>query len=100
MLHTRRNFLVTLRLPLPEEPEQEGQKQAQQNAGSQREIDREILLLDHDVPGKPSYPGNLAEEEQHSADGDHGDAETYEQFPYIWYSVCHGVLFLSKKYAG
>ena len=80
VLQRRRIFLVTLRLPLPEEPEQEGQEQTQQNACSQREIEGEILLLDHDVPGKPSDPRNFAEEEQHATDRDHGDAETYEQF--------------------
>ena len=100
MLQRKRIFLVTLRLPLPEEPEQEGQEQAQQNACGQREIEREILLLDHYVSRKPSYKWNFAKEEQHTTDRDHGDAETYEQFSDMRDSVCHSVLFLSKKYAG
>ena len=93
-------FLVTLSLPLPEEPEQEGQEQAQQNACGQREIEREILLLDHYVSRKPPYKWNFAREEQHTTNQDHGDAKNNEELPYVLDTDCHNMLFLSKKYAG
>jgi hypothetical protein len=90
----------TLRLPFPEEPAQEGQEQTQQNTCGQRKIEREIFPLDHDIARKFSDKWNFAEEEQHTTNCDHGDAETYEHFSDIWYSVSQSILFRSKKYAG
>ena len=54
------SIAITWRSPLsPEQPQYHAEHQADQQGGPQRQIQAEVLPLDHDVAGQPTQPDLL-----------------------------------------
>lgn len=73
----------------PEDGQQEGNHQADHQAGDHGEVNGVVVLFDIDVPRQTAEEGDLAGQQQQDADSGDADAGDDKQFsqPLEW---CHG----------
>jgi hypothetical protein len=65
---------------LPKQCKQQGQDNADNDGGGDREVESELLFLDDDVTGELTDPRDLLTDQEKDADGDDKNAKEDEHF--------------------
>jgi hypothetical protein len=65
---------------LSEQCKQQGQDNADDDGGGDREVESELLFLDDDVTGELTDPRDLLTDQEKDADGDDKDTQENEHF--------------------